>query len=528
MQDSFFKLLLIQIQEHKFKEKILDLQEQNITDTQIQALVPILNHNPYIITLILDHNNLTDDCTKALSSVSYITNLSMSACNLTNSSIPPLAAIKNLQQLNLSFNAITDSGLRPFFNNNMLRMLNLRGNNNLTENCMDILSSFTYLSNLNISNTKIKEGSILLEFLHKKEINILSMQSLSLSNDFICEAMPSIQVKELNLAQNQIQNTGAQALFKNGYLQSVDLSYNNITDECLVNLSSSKITDLSLANNKLTNTSILWINQHKILLHLNIDKTEINEEALSFLKDHPSLNYLSAQWLKLSDKAALALSTSKHLHTLILGHNHICDEGAISLITRLNLKHLNLNFNLIKDRTMEAVENNTSLTTLHLIDNTITDRGLALLSHNTNIHDLNISYNLITNEGLKVLLNHPSLSILGLHGLNISPELMQSLFKKSNLRIIKLDPKICKELPDKFFHSLWHAQATEFSLRRGMFLEYRHCKTIPVDINNANTAFYPPLLRFKANHLLYDKNLNQLIYEFAGCATLNTKFKKAP
>lgn len=242
----------------------LFLRERNITDAQLNQIIPQIKKLKNLKKLNLIDNQVSD-----LNPLATFTNLTSLYVNGNQiSDITPLAKLTNLTDLGLSENQIVD--ITPLSGLTKLTVLNLHTNNikniatlskltNLSELYLNenLIGDITAISNLtNLERLYADRNQIcdLTPLSNLTNLNTLDLWENQISN--ITPLAKLTKLKYLNLSDNQIKDITILAKFTN--LDSLYLSKNQISNiSPLSNLTNLNF-QLDLSKNKITNITPLY------------------------------------------------------------------------------------------------------------------------------------------------------------------------------------------------------------------------------------------------------------------------------
>jgi Leucine-rich repeat (LRR) protein len=198
LASKFFFFIL----SHRFSDMnfitSLDLSGNNIGDEGTKNLSSLSS----LITLNLSDNDIGDSDAKHLSSLSSLTTLNLYGNNIGAEGTKHLSSLSSLTTLNLSFNNIGAEGAKNLSSLSSLTTLDL-WNNNIGDSGAKNLSSLSSLTTLDLRNNKIgAEGAK----------NLSSLSSLT----------------TLNLWKNHIGAEGAKNLSSLSSLTTFDLRSNSV------------------------------------------------------------------------------------------------------------------------------------------------------------------------------------------------------------------------------------------------------------------------------------------------------------
>lgn len=242
-----------------------------------------------------------------------------------------------------------------------------------------------------------------------KKMNKAKREDLDLSHDTIADNV--IDDKDT------IQLARLLTLRKYAHIQEVNVSDNKIKDEGAKRLLSLQLYRLVLANNPITDTSIIKSASSMRITELYLSNTAITVTAL------------------------VALLSNKYLKKLTLHNCAITHAQLLStqFLTNTSLTHLTIGGDEIKDNGLEnllrALPN---LEFLTVFGNGITDKGVtAILKTLPKLSGLYLTSNQITDEPFKALQNS-HLTLLDLESTRLSPAILHYIANSASLSTVHL------------------------------------------------------------------------------------------
>lgn len=260
----------------KFSDKKLSLKEWDLSDDDVEKLLPALQINPHIKELDLSLNYITNIGAKTLlTNLSNIEVLSLQGndldseglneLDLTNCKLKTLdissnpigdavdvfANIQTLTELNASECDITDEGAAKLFESSSIEKLDLT-TNNISGTSFVNLTNNTTLINLNLSQNDLLSQN--LAFIKDNTtLSHLNLTSACIDDKGAGYLAQNKSLKELLLCQCFIGDRGAEFLSQNKTLEKLVLSGNNITEVGKQALDkSSSLIHINLRNNPCT------------------------------------------------------------------------------------------------------------------------------------------------------------------------------------------------------------------------------------------------------------------------------------
>lgn len=278
------------IEEHITKNW-LNINDCNLNDSDIPAIIKVLDQHKEIIYLSAERNSISDEGATAL------------------------AKRTTLRQINLEFNLIGDLGAIELAKNFRLHKLNLGWNYRIGDVGARALAGNTSLDDLDLQHNRIGNAG-----------------AIALANN--------ISIRWLYLDDNKIGDEGAKAFMNNTNIESLDLESNQISDEGAVALSSNTtIETLDLGHNHISDNGAIAFAKNDKLQRLSLDHNQIGDRGAIQLAKNSTLEYLGLGRNIIGDAGAIAFANNMTLYRLDLSYNQIGEAGLAALA---NNKHLNV------------------------------------------------------------------------------------------------------------------------------------------------------------------------------------------
>ncbi|KAL1251962.1 hypothetical protein QQF64_019758, partial [Cirrhinus molitorella] len=487
LQDSGVKLLCAGLENIKCHLEILRLSDCSVTEEGYKALASALRSNPsHLIELDLTGNDPGQSGVKELSDLLQDPNcqlktLRLSNCNITEEGYKALASAlrsnpSHLIELDLIGNDPGQSGVKELDDllqdpNCQLKTLRFLGPA-ADEACQyvtgivgknPLLLSELNLSEHELGDTRVNQTAALLQDKHC-QLNTLILWRCRITEEeclILTAALKSnpSHLRELDLSENQIKNTGVNQLcdvLKDSHckLERLRLRFCDLTDKgCAAVTSALKsnplhLRELNLSGNQLgdsgvKNLSDLLMNPQFKLEKLHLWDCSITKEQCliltSALKSNPShLRELNLSDNKLGDSGVknlsdLLMNPQFKLEKLHLYDCSITEEQCLILCSALksnpsHLRELDLSENQIKNTGVNLLcdilkDSHCKLERLRLSYCDLTDEccsavTLALKSNPSHLRELNLSKNELRDSGVKNLsdlLMNPQFKLEKLH-----------------------------------------------------------------------------------------------------------------
>jgi Leucine-rich repeat (LRR) protein len=266
-----------------------------------------------------------------------------------------------------------------------------------------------------INQTEVNKFSCFLARFHKLQFIDLGMCRL---NDETAERIIGnlLYVESINLSRNQIRNKCIAELSALKNLTSLNLSFNNLTDKDTEALGTLKnLTSLDLSFNQLTGKTIAALGNLKFVLKsLDLSYNEITDKDIPALIKFNKLTSLALGGNNITNEATKILINFKSLISLNLRYNRIAHISALTFINFDYLTILDLSNNAMTNNGIAALSILKKLTSLDLSFNKLTDKDISGLRTLNGLTSLNLCYNNITDKGVETFINLAGLTFLDL------------------------------------------------------------------------------------------------------------------
>ena len=297
----------------KFLEKIpvktLIIQQQNFGPEVMKTLMPGLNHTT-------------------------IHSADFSGNDLGNPGASYVAAVNSFGTLKVANNTIGDPGAMQLMQRatNTTKIADLSGNP-LFQAGIDAAANARFIETLDLSG-----------------IDLSGIELTALKNSF--QHLRHIRLSGCHLSDPQVSELFAKNT--NATLESVDLSYNRMTDQgaivCVANWRNSTATDVNLGGNSITDNGLPALGDYLMQTGIKIFRIADNRFSSRgfavFVKKLPqtAITVFDASHNALDDDAAVALadmitrSTHCALEEINLANNNIGERGGLALMEALAAK----------------------------------------------------------------------------------------------------------------------------------------------------------------------------------------------
>ena len=486
-------ILILQALKENSKLKVLDLNDNNMTEETAEDLASVIKNNSNLQQLYLANNNLKTSSIlllQALKGNSKLKVLDLNDNNMTGEAAEDLASVIknsfNLKRLYLANNDLKTSSvlvLQALKEISKLTVLNLNGNNmtvKAAEDLASVIKNNSNLEQLHLANNDLRTSSILILQALKKSCR-LKVLDLNCNNmtEKAAENLTSViknnsNLEQLYLANNDLRTSSTlilQALKENSELKTLNLNSNNMTGKAAEDLASviksnSNLEQLGLANNDLEASSILILQalkENSKLKVLNLNSNNMTGEAVedlaSVIKNNSNLErlHLGSNDLKTSSVLILqALRNICRLQVLDLDDNYMTGEIGKDLARAINnnsnLQQLYLaNYDLKTSSilVLQALKENSKLKILNLNNNNMTGKAVedlaSVIKNNSNLEQLYLANNDLRTSSiliLQALKENSKLKILNLNNNNMTgkaaEDLVSVIKNNSNLEQLHL------------------------------------------------------------------------------------------
>ena len=430
-----------------FSLRKMHIHNNMITDQAAEYIAMFLSQNTKLEDLDISCNNLQrDGAIKILLSIK--SNLTLRKLNISQNLITDeavkyiedvMSGCKRLEELNMC--CINIKVPIPFTNLNIKSLVKFDfSHNNIDEQTANeillFLSCCVNLQILDLSYTNLQSAGGI-RILSKLDVYGLTKFNISgngltkhTANNVATVLSKNGELEELDLSYNNLQEFGTINILDSiniSNLRNLNISNNHITDN--LNLiadiltHASKLVQLDLSYNELSSESIEYTlyktkNIYTNLMQLNMSGIGIKGNvaaALAYaLSQNTKLNVLNLSDNKLDTQEIRIIFNgleSQALIVLNISHNKITDQSADDIAAFLSkstkMKELDLSYNNL--RAPGAIKicktNLLNLTKLNISHNSITAEAAndiaTFLSQNTKLQVLNISFNNLQELGCK-------------------------------------------------------------------------------------------------------------------------------
>ena len=470
---------------------LLNLHNNQLTEEAGDALASIILNNTKLEDLYLGNNQLQTGALKvilALKSISTLKVLDLNDNNITECAVDELSSAIDcnplLSTLRLRSNKLKTTGaikiIKSLTQLTTLKSLNMR-NNQITDGASEAIASMllsnTKIEELYLGNNHLGGGiiKILAALKSNLELKLLDLDGNNISGSEVMSIFQSVTLKKLWLATNNLgmlKNLHIQNLHLNMKLTELDFNDNylsgNVAKECVATIISnnSSLESVQLQNNYFNTVELLQILQSlsklsklKILnIKGNIIPSELADVLALVLRNNAGMEelHLNCDYLQqdISKITGVLKSLPKLKNINVCGGN--ASEKVVHDLTTVILNQSNCiwslrlienNLELSAGAIAQAISHITSLTVLNLSSNSISeevanDLAVAIKS-NQSLTELRLVNNCLKTSGTVVILqalsNLSKIKLLNLRRncINGSQELMDAIAKvvSSNRRL---------------------------------------------------------------------------------------------
>ena len=410
----------------------LNLSNNHISDTVVEALAEIVMTNTTLQRFNLSHNDISDygilficDC---LQINNTLCELDLSKNNITNEGAKRLALgiqiNTTLQELNISRNWISKKGIMRIVEactkNRKLHKL-VCTHNNLSKSELAIVNEYIkkqsavqiFVASWNGIDTKDGElvVTVTCQLLDEKqnmhdhifkELWYVGEITEQYRREFLCCCLESEQNVNLQNIKKIYIEFFSDCFKMNNTLLEINLSNNNITDKGIEKLAeairvNTTLQNLDISCNAICNGGIVVLSNclmvNNVLRKLNISKNDISDDGANHLAKTIQIN-TALQELNISKnliskdgvmKIVEACAKNKVLYKLVCTHNNLSKSGLASINEHIRkdnaLQIFDASWNSISIKSNRLAIK----TTLHLLD--VSQNNFQLHNNNSNIQE---------------------------------------------------------------------------------------------------------------------------------------------
>ncbi|CDY15822.1 BnaC02g34410D [Brassica napus] len=161
------------------------------------------------------------------------------------------------------------------------------------------------------------------------------------------------QIKVLNLSRNFIKNSIPLSILTSPTLQTLDLSFNDLSGEIPQALNLPSLQSLDLSTNNFNGSLTRSIGNLSSLVRLDVSWNSFSGEIPDVFRELTRLKYLSAQTNRLSGGIPRSLASSRTLNLLNLRNNSLTGPLLLNCTAMVELNSLDLGTNRFNGRLPE-------------------------------------------------------------------------------------------------------------------------------------------------------------------------------
>ena len=416
----------------------LNISHNMITDEAADNIATVLSHNNNLLMLDISSNYLKSaGCVKILSRIKNIPHLTKLDISSNNIAINTDATYLS-SEINLVHTTGATKVFRSIENISSLKTINC-AHIMIADVALDELTAFllqnTELEELDISGNNLQTTGAIQLFQNIKYFTTLKMLNIA-NNRITDEATKSIanvlsncnELVELNLSHNNLRNMSTFDYLTSSNLTKIDLSNNNIDNQTVSELSVflshyTKLEELNLANNNLQTTGAIELFKNLTCITLkiiNISGNHITIGASSRIAKTLSMNKklqevdMSCNTLKeVGVREILSSINISNVTKLNISDNMISGRNIVNyiLVHAINLVALDISCNKLELRIANQCGSNLIQLNVKSTDQFTTALKLVLMS-NTRLQELDISYNKLRTEFINSIFGKLNISLL--------------------------------------------------------------------------------------------------------------------
>lgn len=302
--------------DHVFDD-YLNLQNCNLTDSDVPAVLTYLENNPEITQLSLASNRIGSRGAEILAKNTTIKELDISANRLGDAGAKALAKNTTLEVLRIYVNGLYTEAFIALAENNTLKALGIGDYGKLSG---DIITSKVI-----VALARNKTLTDLYIYLHMHREYVVDNVALeALSNNKTLTTFGCVACK--------LDSSSMPYLAKMPALTRVDVFGNHIGDKGAIELSKNTNLEVILAgHNDIRDKGANALATLPNLLALDLSHSRISPENLIAIANNKSIRYLALYYVKLNDDVAKALAKMTLKFLGITNNGNISAEGIKAL-----------------------------------------------------------------------------------------------------------------------------------------------------------------------------------------------------
>lgn len=349
-----------------------------------------------------------------------------------DSDMKQFVSLSKLRMLTVVYSKISGESLKYLKNMSQLEFLNLQYTP-ITDADLEHLKDLNRLEYLDLSGTKVTDAGIQKLKQSLPNVNIISSQLRTQSND-----KPTIDNEAIQQPRYAAQTFNSDIAFE-VWIQDM---FPNSTRKIGQTPSSNPIQIPAcwlwgvqpVASENDWNLLINELNQNDIP-GLTLDAVDSNLKELAGLSKLQALNLRNS---KITDAGLEYITLIPQLEQLDLMGTPISDEGLVYLKSMTTLKNLNLSMTQITDNGLDNIKDIANLEKLVLISTKVTNAGLEHIKGMDRLKMLILSGSSINNTGLEYIKGMTGLKTLVLPGTSITDAGMEYIEEMNSLEALSL------------------------------------------------------------------------------------------
>ena len=418
----------------------LNISHNIITDEAADSIATVLSHNNNLLMLDISSNYLRSaGCVKifgGIKNMAHLTKLDISNTNIAINTIDTDATCLT-SDLNLVHTTGATKVFRSMENISSLKTINFT-DMMIADVALDKLTAFllqnTELEELDISGNNLQTTGATQLFQNFKHIttftklNIAHNKITDEATESIANVLSNCELVELNLSHNSLHNMSAFDCLTGSNITKINFSNNNIDEQTVSELSvflshCIKLEDLNLANNNLQTTGAVELFKNLTCITLII--IIISGNCLT---------------IDAANHIAKSLSMNKKLQEVDLSCNGLQEVGIRNILSQINLSNvtkLNIRKNMIigKSVIQDILTHATNLVALDFSCNKMCLNKAS--NYCSNLIQLNVR---ITNheatELKHVLMSNTRLQELDISYSKLHTAIISTIFRELNISLL--------------------------------------------------------------------------------------------
>lgn len=375
----------------------LVLNNCNLNDSDIPAVMVYLKAHPEIDTVFAPQNNLTSKGAVLLAQDLSLHGLFLTENNIGSEGAEAIAAMPEITQVLLVLNRVGDAGAIALSRNPKIDMLML-SDNTIGPKGVAALRN-THATLLYLDGNQVDLPSI--ESLSKNTtIQALAVDNTNLTDveAILLTHIPGLY--ELDVADNPITQTAIDSIAQNPSIQYLNITDDHVSDiEMYSFIGNQTLNELVAANNQLSAQGIAVLASLPNLNMLYLDGNALGDQAMITLSSMRNLQDLYLDDTQITDQGFAALGNLPHLLNIYAMNNNLTDTGLVNFVNRIkndksyNSLSLTLAFNNIQDQGAVALTSLPFLYYLNIAYNHLSDAGIQAIKNDTNLQYYNVDGN---------------------------------------------------------------------------------------------------------------------------------------